>query len=90
MERMILDPNLKLPKPWNGFGVRDLGVRVWGGGSSGGRLRELGEGVCSGEGVRERERFWAPHLNVVGPKTVDIGQIGQTGCRDRSDRSSPG
>ena len=54
MERMILDSDLKLPKPWNGFGVRDLGVRVWGGGSSGGRLRELGEGMCSGEGVRER------------------------------------
>ena len=30
MERMILDSDLKLPKPWNGFGVRDLGVRVWG------------------------------------------------------------
>ena len=84
MERMILDSDLKLPKPWNGFGVRDLGVRVWGGGSSGGRLRELGEGVCSGEGVRERD------LNVVRPKMVDIGQTGQTGCRDRSDRSGPG
>ena len=35
MERMILDSDLKLPKPWNGFGVRDLGVRVWGDGSSG-------------------------------------------------------
>jgi len=35
MERMILDSDLKLPKPWIGFGVRDLGVRVWGDGSSG-------------------------------------------------------
>ena len=42
MERMILDSDLKLPKPWNGFGVRDLGVRVWG-------ERELG---------RERELAW--------------------------------
>ena len=55
-----------------------------GGESSGGRLRELGEDVCPGEGVRERD------LNVVGPKMVDIGQTGQTGCRDRSDRSGLG
>ena len=67
MERMILDSDLKLPKPWNGFGVRDLGVRVWGGGSSGGRLRELGEGMCSGEGVRERD------LNAVGPNPTNSG-----------------
>ena len=66
MERMILDSDLKLPKPWNGFGVRDLGVRVWGGGSSGGRLRELGEGMCSGEGVRERERFLGPTFKCCG------------------------
>jgi len=37
MERMIIDSDLKLPKPSNGFGVRGLGVRVWGG-------RELGRG----------------------------------------------
>ena len=30
MERMILDSDLKLPKPWNGLGVRDFGVRAWG------------------------------------------------------------
>ena len=35
MERMIFDSDLKLPKPWNGFGVRDLGVRVGEDGSSG-------------------------------------------------------
>ena len=73
MERMILDSDLKLTKPWNGFGVRDLGVRVWGGGSSGGRLRGLGEGVCSGEGVRER-------LKCCGAQPDQLGL-------DRSDRS---
>ena len=45
MERMILDSDLKLPKPWNGFGVRDLGVRVWG---IGARERE-GAGVVRSE-----------------------------------------
>ena len=44
-------------------------------------MRELGEGVCSGERVRESD------LNVVGPKTVEIISTGQTGCPDRSDRS---
>ena len=26
-------------------------------------------------------------LNAVGPKTVETGSTGQTGCHDRSDRS---
>jgi len=52
MERMILDPVSKLPKPWNGFGVRDLGVRVWGGGSSG--SKRVGE--VRSKLMRERER----------------------------------
>ena len=30
MEKMIHHADCSLPKPWNGFGVRDLGVRVWG------------------------------------------------------------
>ena len=37
MERMILNSDLKLPKPWNGFRVRDLRVTVWGERSSGER-----------------------------------------------------
>ena len=66
MEEMILDSDLKLPWPWNGFGVRDLGERVWGGGSSGGR--ELGAGdMGSGVGASERD------LNVVGPNQTNSG-----------------
>ena len=49
---MILDPDSKLPKPWNGFGVRDLGVRVWGGGSLG-RKRV---GVVRSKPMRKREK----------------------------------
>ena len=48
MERMILDSDLKLPKPWNGFGVRDLRVRVWGTGA-----REI-----EGAGVVRSELSW--------------------------------
>ena len=43
LKKMILDPDLKLPKPCNVFGVGDLGMRVWGGGSSA-REREGAEG----------------------------------------------
>ena len=56
MERMILDSDLKLPKPWNGFGVRDLGVRAWGG--MGARERERAGVVrieLSCESERDRE-----------------------------------
>ena len=52
-----------------------------GGESSGGRLRELGEGVCPGEGVRERD------LNVVGANPTNSGLTGQTGRPYRADRS---
>ena len=74
-------------RPWNqmevrfcalGFGGEHGRGRAWEG-----ELRELGR-VNGSLGVRERD------LNDVGPKTVDIGQTGQTGCRDRSDRSGPG
>ena len=44
-----------------------------GGESSGGRLRELGDGVCSGEGVRER-------FKCCGAQPDQLGL-------DRSDRS---
>ena len=48
--------------------MRDLGGRVWGGGSSGGR--ELGvEDMGSGVGVRESER----DLNAVGPNPINSG-----------------
>ena len=62
---MIHHADCSLPKPWNGFGVRDLGVRVWGGGSSG-RKRV---GVVRSKLMREREKK-ERDLNVVGPKTV--------------------
>ena len=46
--------------------MRDLGERVWGGGSSGGR--ELGAGdMGSGVGASERD------LNVVGPNQTNSG-----------------
>ena len=46
--------------------MRDLGGRVWGGGSSGGR--ELGaEDMGSGVGVRERD------LNAVGSNPTNSG-----------------
>ena len=46
--------------------MRDLGGRVWGGGSSGGR--ELGaEDMGSGVGVIERD------LNAVGPDLTNSG-----------------
>ena len=68
---MILHADLMLPRPWNPMEREDLGSRVWvrvrGEESSGGRLRELGEGVCPGEGVRERD------LNVVGPNPTNSG-----------------
>ena len=56
--------------------MRDLGGRVWGGGSSGGR--ELGaEDMGSGVGVRERD------LNIVGSKWLTsvrpVAETGQTG-----------
>ena len=72
LKKMILDPDLKLPKPCNVFGVGDLGMRVWGGGSSGGR--ELGaEDMGSGVGVRER-------FKCCGAQSDQLGL-------DRSDRS---
>jgi len=43
-------------------------------------LREVGELM------RKRES----DLNDVGPKMVESGSTGQTGCPDRSDRSGPG
>jgi hypothetical protein len=45
-------------------------------------VREL---VRSSAQVRKRES----DLNAVGPKTVETGLTGQTGCPDRSDRSGP-
>jgi len=57
MERMILDPVSKLPKPWNGFGVRDLGVRVWGGGSSGRKRVGVVRSKLMREREKKRERF---------------------------------
>ena len=54
----------------------------------------MGEGVSSGERVRELVRAdnlikeeRGSDLNAVGLKTVETGSTGQTGCHDRSDRS---
>jgi len=59
-----------------------LGVRVWGGGSSG-RKRV---GVVRSKLMREREKK-KRNLNTVEPKTGGIGSTGQTGYSDRPDRS---
>ena len=45
-------------------------------------MRELGR---ESDPMRERERY----LNAMGPKTIETGSTGQTGCPDRSDRSGP-
>ena len=42
-----------------------------------------GEVECTGEEERESD------LNVVGPKIVETGLTGQTGCPYRLDRSGP-
>ena len=44
-------------------------------------MRELSE---ASQLMRERER---EDLNNVGPKVVETGSTGQTGCLSRSDRS---
>ena len=61
-----------------------MGERVWEREARG--ERELGV-VRMSELVREGRES---DLNAVGPRTVEIGSTGQTGCPDRSDRSSPG
>ena len=42
LERMILDPDLKLPKPRNGVWSRDLGEREFGRGELGGGNERVG------------------------------------------------
>ena len=70
-----------------GLGIKRRGrieePRAWEGESSGRVSERAGEVECTGE--EERERF-----KCCGPKTVEIGSTDQTGCPDRSDRSSPG
>ena len=46
-------------------------------------MRELSE---ASQLMRERERE-REDLNNVGPKVVETGSTGQTGCLSRSDRS---
>ena len=64
----------------------DLEFWGWGErGSSGEREEEKADGESESESERKCS------LNIVGPKKkVDPEPTGQTGCPDRSDRSSPG
>ena len=47
-------------------------------------MRELSE---ASELMREREGGEREDLNTVGPKVIETGLTGQTGCLSRSDRS---
>ena len=70
-------------RPWNKMEVRFWALGFGGehgrGRAREGELRELGR-VSGSLGVRER-------FKCCGAQMVDIGQ---TGCRDQSDRSGPG
>ena len=71
---LILYPALRLNLGW-GFEILGFGK---------GGAREGSEGAEWGEWTDEGER---EDLNAVGPKVVETGSAGQTGCLSQSDRS---